>query len=35
MDDLRAEHLGAPRRRGRTVREELTAAYEAIAATVA
>ncbi|MET0294057.1 MAG: helix-turn-helix domain-containing protein, partial [Phenylobacterium sp.] len=30
MDDLRAEHLGAPIRPGASVREELQAAYEAV-----
>ncbi|MEX1152490.1 winged helix-turn-helix transcriptional regulator, partial [Parvibaculum sp.] len=34
MDELRAEHLGARKkaRRGRSVREELQAAYEAVVA---
>lgn len=32
MDDLRAEHLGQPAPKGPTVREELQAAYEAVAA---
>ncbi|MFC3078810.1 winged helix-turn-helix transcriptional regulator [Phenylobacterium terrae] len=32
MDELRAEHLGAPANPGPTVREELQAAYEEVAA---